>query len=132
MVQPPNQPVRSASPQPPHGGRPREFRSRGEKVGNGWATSALVLGIFGALFLGSAFAPPAIVALAFSVAFFLPAVLAVIFGAIGLGRAKYAGGRGKGIAIAGMVLGMIFVVVIFILIVYRATEGQPTMILGVR
>ncbi len=69
---------------------------------NGLATASLVLGILGIVlfwFLG-----------------FIMSILAIVFGGIGLGRAK-AGAPGKGSAMAGLILGIVGLVLPLLLIV---------------
>jgi thiamine transporter ThiT len=53
---------------------------------------------------------------------FVLAVLAIIFGAVGLSAANKRGGAGKGMAITGLVLGVVTIVlgIIFIAVVYSA------------
>lgn len=65
---------------------------------NGLAIASLVCGIIGCLFFGIILGP-----------------LAVIFGAVGLSRANR-GASGKGMAIAGLILGVIATVVAIVLI----------------
>lgn len=74
--------------------------------GNGMAVAGLVLGILGLIlcwipFLG-----------------WILALLGVIFGALGMGKAKKIGGKGNGMAIAGLVtgaLGLLLGIVLFVL-----------------
>jgi uncharacterized membrane protein len=67
---------------------------------NGLAVAALVLGIVGAVF--------GLIPLTFFIAF-ICGVLAVIFGFVGLGKARR-GAEHKGMAIAGLVLGFVALV----------------------
>ncbi|MEU7202346.1 DUF4190 domain-containing protein [Streptomyces sp. NPDC045470] len=89
---PPGQGPAPASWGPPPTGLPLAPRP-----GNGIAVSALVLGALG-------------VVLALPVVLFwmawLPALLAVIFGSVGLGLARKGRARGKGMALAGVLLGV--------------------------
>jgi hypothetical protein len=63
---------------------------------NGFAVTALVLGIFGLIpFYG-----------------FIPAVLAIIFGALGRSRSKRYGARHQGFATAGLVMGLVGTIVL--------------------
>lgn len=75
-------------------------------TGNGFATAALVLGIFGfvvtpiplfiGLFLGG-----------------LPNLLAIVFGIVGIVRANRLGGKGMAMAVVGLVLGSLATIAIF-------------------
>ena len=75
------------------------------------AVAALVLGILTFFCLGP-----------------IAGVLAIIFGIIGLGKAKEMGGTGRGMSIAGIVLGIVGTVVsvifIIILIVAAGDSGR--------
>ncbi len=66
---------------------------------NGFAITALVLGLIGLLILGP-----------------LMGILAIIFGAVGMGFANKNGGVGKGLAVAGLVLGICDILVFIVLI----------------
>ena len=66
--------------------------------GKGMSIAALVFGILG--IVGS-FIP---VVCYFTLVL---AILGIIFGALGMKKAKLAGGEGKGLAVAGLVLGII-------------------------
>jgi Domain of unknown function (DUF4190) len=70
---------------------------------SGFAVSALVLGIIG-LFLSW-------------ITFGIPSMLAVIFGHIGVSRVRRGVGDGRGMAIAGMVLGYLVIGMFFLLVV---------------
>ena len=74
-----------------------------QQQGNGPAVTALVLGILGLLL---AFIPFLGVILGI-----LLGLVAVIFGAVGLGRSKDPYRGGKGMAIAGIVLGVLAIIV---------------------
>ena len=74
--------------------------------GNGLAVTAMVLGIISVVlcwvwFLGGVLA-----------------LLAIVFGALGMGRAKRANGAGKGAAVAGLVLGVVglLLAIIFVIV----------------
>ena len=81
--------------------------------GNGIGTTAGVLGIVG---LVLAFIP------IIDYVSFPLAVLAVVFGGVGISRAKTRGGAGKGMAITGLVLGLITlaIAIMFLVLVYAA------------
>lgn len=68
---------------------------------NGYAIAALVLGI---------------IALLFDVLLFIPSILAVIFGVIGLKRSEETG-TGRGMSIAGIVLGIIAFSIYLVIII---------------
>lgn len=77
----------------------------GPPQGNGMAVASMVLGILAVVlcwiwFLGG-----------------ILALLAIIFGAVGMSKAKKIGGRGKGAAVAGLVLGVIGIVLAVIIII---------------
>ena len=78
---------------------------------NGIGTAAGVLGIVAAILMFVPYADYGAIGLG---------VLAVIFGGVGISRAGRLGGAGKGMAITGLVLGLIAVIVsiIFIIAVY--------------
>lgn len=63
--------------------------------GNGMAVAGLVLGILALVFCWIPFLN------------WILAILAIIFGAVGNGKANKIGGKGKGMALAGLVLGII-------------------------
>ena len=75
---------------------------------NGLATASLVLGILGIAlfwFLG-----------------FIMSILAIVFGGVGLSRAK-AGAPGKGVAIAGLTLGIVGLLLpLLVLTAYRTSS----------
>ncbi len=77
---------------------------------NGLATASLVLGILGIAlfwFLG-----------------FIMSILAIVFGGVGLDRAR-AGGPGKGSAMAGLILGIIGLLLPLLLIVaFRSSSAR--------
>ena len=88
-----------------YGGQPYgapQYASPHQQQGNGPAVTGLVLGILGVIF---AFVPFLGVVLGVGLG-----VLAAIFGAVGLSRAKDPYRGGKGMAIAGLVLGIIAIV----------------------
>lgn len=86
---------------------------------NGIGTAAGVLGIVGAVLMFI----PIIDYLAI-----ILGVLAVIFGAVGINRSKRLGGAGKGMAITGLVLGLISIAipVLFIAAIYGAVSHPVT------
>ena len=73
---------------------------------NGMGTAALVLGIIGVV-LFFAIWPP-----------FILGILAIIFGAVGLGRAKRGVATNRGVAMAGLVLGIVAVLAPLLIIVF--------------
>src|SRR2546428_5663968 len=79
---------------------------------NGLATAAMVLGI---LCIVLAWLPPL---------GFILAILAIVFGAVGLGRAN-AGAGNKGQAVAGLVLGVIGIVIPLLLLVAAVGICRP-------
>ena len=66
---------------------------------NGFAIAALILGIIGITFVLNIL--------------LIPSILAIIFGAVGLGKAKKTG-TGRGMSIAGLVLGIISLAIVII------------------
>lgn len=57
--------------------------------------------------------------------FFVPSILAVVFGAIGLNQIKAnPAQRGRGMAIAGIVLGSVVVVLMVVALVFGETDVQ--------
>jgi hypothetical protein len=88
-----------SAPPPGYGGYPRP------RGANGLAIAALVCGIIGLFFLSIVLGP-----------------LALIFGIIGLRRAN-AGASGRGMAIAGIVLGAIDIVLYVIALAYLSSHG---------
>ena len=48
----------------------------------------------------------------------LPAVLGIIFGAVSRGQLKKTGGKGAGMAVAGLVIGVVFVIIAVIFWIY--------------
>ncbi|BDZ64024.1 hypothetical protein [Agromyces mangrovi Wang et al. 2018] len=77
---------------------------------NGIAVAALVLGVV-ALATGVWTVIP-VIGIVTALAAFLPALLAVILGAVGRHRAAQLGGTGRGRATAGLVLGIVTLAVI--------------------
>lgn len=65
---------------------------------SGWAVASMVLGIIGLVLLPCAFG-----------AFGIPSLLAVIFGHLGLAETKRGAKGGYGMAVAGLVLGYLFI-----------------------
>ena len=84
----------------------------------GFSIASLILGIVG-IFLGVLGAGcwaagalfPAVRILA--ILFFLPNILAIVFGIMGIRKASRQGFSGKGLAIAGLILGIIFLIIWF-------------------
>lgn len=83
-----------------------------QNQGNGMAVAGLVLGIIGV------------------VLFFIPflcqilALLGIIFGALGMGKAKKVGGKGNGMAITGLVLGVLGMLFGIAFIFYAIGEAR--------
>jgi hypothetical protein len=77
-----------------------------QKRTNGFGITALVLGIIGIL-----------------VAQFILGPLAIIFGGVGIGFANKNNGSGKGLAIAGLVLGIVDLL-IFLVVVMLLTSAR--------
>jgi hypothetical protein len=84
---------------------------------NGIGTAAGVLGIVGAVLMFIPFVDYIAIILG---------VLAVIFGGVGISRSKRLGGAGKGMAITGLVLGLISVAIsiLFIAAIYAAVSSS--------
>ena len=81
-------------------------------AGNGPAVASLVLGLAGVLvcFPGIAIARPAL-GLVGVVPVVVVGILAVVFGGAGLWRSRAVAGAGRGMAIAGLVLGIVTVLI---------------------
>lgn len=100
-----------AYPPPPYGA-PQPYSAgyayAAPQQGNGLAVAALVLGILSLILSW------------LLVVDFILAVLAIIFGAVGISTANKRNGAGKGMAIAGLVLGLITIAlgIIFWIVVY--------------
>lgn len=95
------QPVYLPTPYPATGLPPQTYPApyyAAPQPQNGLGTAALVLGIIGAA-LFFAIWPPVILG-----------VLAIVFGAVGLGRVKRGAATNRGVAMAGLVLGIVAVV----------------------
>lgn len=73
---------------------------------NGFAIAAMVLGILWVYWIGS--------------------ILALVFGYIALGQIKRQGGRGKGMAIAGVVLGWVGIAVLIAVVILLFAIGHST------
>ncbi len=88
---------------------------------NGMATAALVLGILGTVF--------GLIPVTFWLGIILGA-LGIIFGFLGISRANRMGGERKGMAIAGLVLGIVGVVagVLWLVLVVVAANDISTQI----
>ncbi len=97
------------APQPYYAPQPM-FVESAQAAGprNGIGTAAGVLGIIAGVLMFIPFADYLAIVLG---------VLAVIFGAVGISRANRRGGLGKGMAVTGLVLGLIAVVVSVVLII---------------
>jgi hypothetical protein len=83
-----------------------------QQQGNGLAVAAMVLGIISVVLCFLWFIGPVL------------AILAIIFGALGLSKAKKIG-RGRGAALAGLILGVIGIVlaIVFIVVVVMAVKS---------
>ena len=83
-----------------------------QNQGNGMAVAGLVLGIIGL------------------VLFFVPficqilALLGIIFGALGMGKAKKIGGKGNGMAVTGLVLGVLAMIISVAFIFYAMSQAR--------
>lgn len=106
---PPPQPVAVAAPAPPTAAvpypYPPAYAAPAPQSTNGFAIASLVLGILWLYWIGS--------------------ILALIFGYVGKNQIDNSGGRqgGRGLAIAGIVLGWIGVAVLLLLIVVGVGVG---------
>jgi len=101
---PPAPPAPPASPVPPVGGTP--------SPNNGLAIAALVLGILTFVCLGP-----------------IAGVLAIIFGFLGLKKSNEMGGTGKGMSIAGIVLGAVGTIasiMFLVLVVFAADKASDS------
>lgn len=86
---------------------------------NGFAVTSLVLGIVGAAL--------SLIPIAGIFLCWLPALLAIIFGFIGLGTAKRSGGFRRGQAIAGIVCGLLPIPIILIILGLLYGVGSQSM-----
>ncbi|MDT0420082.1 hypothetical protein [Streptomyces evansiae] len=86
---------------------PRVAASAASPKPTGPARAALSLGVVALLAYGLAFALDAGGAVAFWFLGLVTGVLAVVFGAVGAGRARRAGGSGRGMSVAGLVCGAV-------------------------
>ncbi|SCD40620.1 hypothetical protein GA0115251_106860 [Streptomyces sp. TverLS-915] len=86
---------------------PRVAASAASPKPTGPARAALSLGVVALLAYGLAFALDAGGAVAFWFLGLVTGVLAVVFGAVGAGRARRAGGPGRGMSVAGLVCGVV-------------------------
>lgn len=100
-----------AYPPPPPFAAPYAYAP--PQTGNGYAITALVLGLI-SLFLSW-----------FPGVDWVLGALAIIFGAIGISTARRRGGAGRGMAIAGLVLGVVTAVlgIIFWAVIYAGFGG---------
>lgn len=76
-----------------------------QQQGNGMAVTAMVLGIIG------------VVLFWIPVLGWILAILAIIFGGVGIAQANKRAGSGKGMAIAGLVLGIVSIALYVIVVV---------------
>ncbi|SEB65868.1 hypothetical protein SAMN04489806_1426 [Paramicrobacterium humi] len=83
---------------------------------NGSATAAMVLGIVGIVIGIWSFVP--ILGLFSAVTGFVPALLGVVFGHVGLGKARQLRGTGHSAALTGLILGYITLAVIVLVTVF--------------
>jgi hypothetical protein len=103
----PAPPPGSPAPAPPPYAQPYPYGGAvAQPQGNGLAVAALVLGIISIVFSWVPFFD------------WLLAILAIIFGAVGISAANKRGGVGKGMAVAGLILGLITVVIGIIFVIY--------------
>ena len=103
----------------------RARRKRGEPIGDGKRGNGLAIASVATGLLGVALAVPVfLVADAGVFVFFLAAfACALVFGAIALRRANRKGRRHKGLAVAGLVLGIVGVAYSGLLWLARVTSG---------
>jgi hypothetical protein len=100
-------PPGSPAPAPPPYAQPYPYGGAvAQPQGNGLAVTALVLGIISIVFSWVPFFD------------WVLAILAIIFGAVGISAANKRGGVGKGMAVAGLILGLITVVLGVIFVIY--------------
>jgi hypothetical protein len=85
----------------PSVGQPQQVIVVQERRGNGMSVAGFVTGLIGAIF--------GLIPLLFWIAFPL-GILGAVFGAIGVRRAGEPGRGGKGLAIAGLILGVVAIV----------------------
>jgi hypothetical protein len=93
--------AQAAAPPPAATAPPVGFQPAAAIKTSGMAVASLVLGIIGMVFFP-----------------FVPSVLAIIFGAIGLGQVNKSNGllKGKGMATAGIILGIVAIVIMIIVV----------------
>ena len=101
-----------AYPSPPPYGAP--YPDAPPQTGNGYAITALVMGLV------------SIVVFWFPFVDWVLAAVAIIFGAVGISTAGRRGGAGKGMAVAGLVLGLVTAVlgIIFWAVIYGGFAGS--------
>jgi predicted PurR-regulated permease PerM len=85
-----------------------------QEQGNGMAVAGLVLGILAVVFCWIPFLDQIL------------ALLGIIFGALGMGKANKIGGKGKGAAIAGLVCGVLGLILGIVLIVLAMMATRET------
>lgn len=83
-----------------------------QQQGNGLAVAGMVLGIISIVLCWVPFLDQIL------------ALLAIIFGAIGMGKANKIGGTGKGFATAGLVMGIIAMILGIAIIVMAMTAAR--------
>jgi Domain of unknown function (DUF4190) len=96
-------PTGSAPAAPPMPGAPAMMPA--STPSNGFAVASLVLGIVSLVLFFTIWLP------------FLLGTLAIVFGALGISKANKPGGRQKGLAIAGLVCGVVGIVIAVLFIV---------------
>lgn len=102
----------AAYPPPPPFGAPYPYAP--PQTGNGYAIAALVLGLVSLILSW------------FPGVDWVLAALAIIFGAVGISTAARRGGVGRGMAMAGLVLGVVTAVlgIIFLVVIYNSFAGS--------
>jgi TRAP-type C4-dicarboxylate transport system permease small subunit len=102
----------AAYPPPPPFGAAYPFAP--PQTGNGYAIAALVLGLVSLILSW------------FPGVNWVLAALAIIFGAVGISTAGRRGGVGRGMAMAGLVLGVVTAVlgIVFLVVIYNSFAGS--------
>ncbi len=94
------------------------------KTSNGFGIAALVLGLVG-IFIGAAAIPMGVISMGLAILFLVPSMLAIVFGLAGImKRRKDPNYGGYGLAIAGLVLGIIFFLIYLGLSVTAYNESR--------